>query len=197
MYPILRLISSDWVATSKPATIALPEVGLRRPHRIRIVVDLPAPFGPRKPKISPRFTSSETLSTATKSPNRLVRRSRWTAGPFALGCTSHLLFPRQHDENIFQRGRDGVVSEWYNLRQLLRGSDFRIYKQVQIGARRLHRKHAGLFFENLPHFALVRSRDQVNSFLQAALQRRGSVALDQAPVMHESDAIGSLHRARD
>src|ERR1700694_2533334 len=108
---MLRLTSSGCLATSKPPTVARPEVGGNSPQRIRIVVDLPAPFGPRKPKISPRFTSSETLSTATKSPNRLVRRSRWTAGPFALGCTSHLLFPRQYDENIFQRGRDGVVSE--------------------------------------------------------------------------------------
>jgi hypothetical protein len=40
---------------------------------MRMVVDLPAPFAPRKPKISPWPTSNETRSTATKSPKRRVR----------------------------------------------------------------------------------------------------------------------------
>src|SRR4051812_3659179 len=42
---------------------------------MRIVVLLPAPFGPRKPTISPRATSNETSSMAVKAPNRLVSRS--------------------------------------------------------------------------------------------------------------------------
>ena len=33
-----------------------------------IVVDLPAPFGPRSPNVSPRATSKETPSTAIKAP---------------------------------------------------------------------------------------------------------------------------------
>ena len=40
---------------------------------MRIVVDLPAPLLPRKPKISPRPTSNDTSSTATNAPNRRVR----------------------------------------------------------------------------------------------------------------------------
>ena len=40
-------------ATSYPATCARPEVGFSRPQSMRMVVDLPAPFGPRKPKTSP------------------------------------------------------------------------------------------------------------------------------------------------
>src|SRR4051794_13823169 len=40
---------------------------------MRIVVDLPAPLLPRKPKISPRCTSKLTLSTATNWPKRRVR----------------------------------------------------------------------------------------------------------------------------
>ena len=36
-----------------PPTSAVPLVGFSRPHSMRIVVDLPAPFAPRKPKISP------------------------------------------------------------------------------------------------------------------------------------------------
>ena len=41
--------------------------------RIRMVVVLPAPLGPRKPTTSPLGTSKETSSTATVGPNRLVR----------------------------------------------------------------------------------------------------------------------------
>ena len=36
-------------ATSKPATVAEPLVGASSVQSIRTVVDLPAPFGPRKP----------------------------------------------------------------------------------------------------------------------------------------------------
>ena len=36
--------------------VARPEVGVSSPHRIRMAVDFPAPFGPRNPKISPFFT---------------------------------------------------------------------------------------------------------------------------------------------
>ncbi len=40
-----------------PSTSAWPEVGTSKPHIILKVVDLPAPFGPSKPKISPRLTA--------------------------------------------------------------------------------------------------------------------------------------------
>ena len=53
--------------TSKPATVADPAVGSASVHSILIVVDLPAPFGPRKPNISPGATSKETPSTADQS----------------------------------------------------------------------------------------------------------------------------------
>ena len=74
------LIFSAFRLTSNPATEPDPLVGERIPHSIRIVVDLPAPLGPRKPKISPFFTSRLTWSTATKSPNFLVMSLRVTAG---------------------------------------------------------------------------------------------------------------------
>ena len=44
-------------------------------------VVLPAPFGPIKPKVSPRATASETLSTAVTDPNDLVTElttSNWS-----------------------------------------------------------------------------------------------------------------------
>jgi hypothetical protein len=54
---------------------AVPEVGMRKPASMRMVVDLPAPFGPRKPSTSPFFRLKETSFTTVVSPNFLVRRS--------------------------------------------------------------------------------------------------------------------------
>ena len=45
------------------------------PAIIRIVVDFPAPFGPRKPVTTPGSTTKLKPSTAVLSPNRLVRPS--------------------------------------------------------------------------------------------------------------------------
>src|SRR6266540_3941141 len=49
---------------SCPPTDTLPAVGGMNPVIIRIVVDLPAPLGPRKPRISPRSTENVTPATA-------------------------------------------------------------------------------------------------------------------------------------
>ncbi len=54
---------------------AVPAVGVTKLASIRMVVDLPAPLGPRKPSTSPRATEKLTASTAVKLPNRLVRPS--------------------------------------------------------------------------------------------------------------------------
>ena len=43
---------------------AFPPVGKMSPMSILMVVVLPAPFGPTKPKISPSFTESVRSSTA-------------------------------------------------------------------------------------------------------------------------------------
>src|SRR5688572_18988442 len=60
---------------SCPFTLTLPEVAPRNPAMMRSVVDLPAPFGPRKPTISPFATLNETSLTATTVPKSLVRAS--------------------------------------------------------------------------------------------------------------------------
>src|ERR1700678_2924128 len=70
-----RFTSIGCSCTSKPATLALPSVGGRKQVRIRMVVVLPAPLGPRKPTICPLSTSKEMLSTATVRAYRLVRPS--------------------------------------------------------------------------------------------------------------------------
>ena len=62
------LAASGALSTSWPQTRTVPEVGARKPVIIFIVVDLPAPFGPRKPSTSPGCTLKEMSSTAVSGP---------------------------------------------------------------------------------------------------------------------------------
>ncbi len=55
--------------------VAWPADGGVRPTIIRMAVDLPAPFGPRKPVTEPGSTVNDTWSTAVKPPYRLVSSS--------------------------------------------------------------------------------------------------------------------------
>src|SRR6266581_5696937 len=57
--------------------VARPEVGLARPSSSRMVVDFPAPFGPRNPVMRPGASSKDRSLTAVTVPYRLV--SAWTA----------------------------------------------------------------------------------------------------------------------
>ena len=60
---------------SWPQMAAVPDVGGMKPVIIRIVVDFPAPFGPRKPSTSPFSTAKEMPLTASKLPKRFFRLS--------------------------------------------------------------------------------------------------------------------------
>jgi hypothetical protein len=57
--------------------VARPEVGVARPSSSRMVVDFPAPFGPRNPVMRPGASSKDRSLTAVTVPYRLV--SAWTA----------------------------------------------------------------------------------------------------------------------
>jgi len=57
------------------STRTRPEVGRTNPSAIRIVVDFPAPFWPRKPKMSPRSTCIDNRSTTTRRRYFLVNFS--------------------------------------------------------------------------------------------------------------------------
>src|SRR6266496_1555250 len=94
MYPIISLIGSASRTMSWPPIRAVPSLGSRIPHSIRIKVVFPEPFGPRKPKIDPFPTENETWSTAVNVPKRFVSlstsiigsglfRSGWTSMSFA------------------------------------------------------------------------------------------------------------------
>lgn len=61
--------------TSNPEIRACPDVGFSKVVRIIIVVLLPAPLGPKNPKISPSSTEKETSFTAITLPNDFVRDS--------------------------------------------------------------------------------------------------------------------------
>jgi hypothetical protein len=50
------------------STVELPAVGGVSPQIIRSVVDLPAPFGPRKPVMVPGSQRNDTSSTASCEP---------------------------------------------------------------------------------------------------------------------------------
>ena len=55
-------------ARGLPKSRISPESGAMMSMIIRMVVVLPAPFGPRRPKIEPGGTAIETPATALKSP---------------------------------------------------------------------------------------------------------------------------------
>ena len=61
-----RSASRDDVVPDARAT--RPDVGGSRPEMQPMVVDLPAPFGPSRPKIAPASAVKVTPSTATRSP---------------------------------------------------------------------------------------------------------------------------------
>src|SRR4051812_24767528 len=73
MYPIRARASA--LPTGSPKIATEPALGATRPTTHRISVVLPAPFGPRRPRISPSATSSETPARATRSPNDFTRDS--------------------------------------------------------------------------------------------------------------------------
>src|SRR3954452_709975 len=85
--------------------VTWPDVGLMRPTSIRIVVVFPAPFGPRKPKISPRCSSKETLSTIVLSPMIFVRVVAVSVGVSFIRAPLPGLVPAAHGR---RRGCDSV-----------------------------------------------------------------------------------------
>ena len=115
----------------RPATSRWPLVAGSSPHSMRKVVVLPAPFGPSRPKISPRATSNEVLATAVKSPKRRTRsrttitgpsppfrRTRTPApcrppgrAPYARGRAGVLVLAQHHHERVFQLFRPRLVRD--------------------------------------------------------------------------------------
>src|SRR5882762_3455376 len=70
--PSAARASGGRCVTSAPANVTVPDVTGRSPVRQLKKVDLPAPLGPIRPRMSPSSTATEALSTALKAPNALV-----------------------------------------------------------------------------------------------------------------------------
>src|SRR6185295_1469407 len=187
-----RLTSSGCRLTSKPPTMARPEVGAISPHSTRMVVDLPAPLGPRKPKISPGGTSRFKSATAVKSPKRLVSFSMWTAGPEVLGSMRQFLPAHQRNENILERRLNLLAFERRDGLQFFRRRRGRIEKKMQIRAHGLHGQNAWLALQGIASSAVVARCQPVSCFRQSSLQTSRSIHLNQAPLVHEAHAIGAL-----
>src|SRR5262245_58507766 len=100
MYPMRALMLLVWRATSKPAIVPRPPLGSRMPHNMRMTVDLPEPFGPRKPKIEPLATLRLTLSTAVKCPNLRVSPSHSIIVSPVMGRIWRTLFRHAQEENV-------------------------------------------------------------------------------------------------
>ena len=76
-----------------------PDDGGIKPVIIRMVVDFPAPFGPRKPNTSPFATLKEIPFTAWKEPKFFFRFS--TLSMFlAFSC-----LVKQSIRNVFREGK--------------------------------------------------------------------------------------------
>src|SRR6478735_7637471 len=72
---------------SRPEIRALPDVGGVSPTMTRMVVDLPAPLGPRNPVTRPASAVKVTSSTAVKLPYLFVRESIVIMGRASLQTT--------------------------------------------------------------------------------------------------------------
>src|SRR3954471_20636402 len=74
--PISRAFTVRYRCGTRPSTETAPPDGTSIPVSILIIVDLPAPFGPRYPTASPASIENDTSSTATTSVNSRVRSVR-------------------------------------------------------------------------------------------------------------------------
>src|SRR5574340_443298 len=188
-----RLMVSDSVMTSKPATRPSPELGKSRPHNMRMVVDLPAPLGPRKPNTWPFSTASETRSTATKSPNTRVRSRTSTAYSSAIFVIlGHLVY-----EHVLQRGSDDVFAQHRDVGLAQYGAGLLRLAlvagiQVQQAAEQAHAIGTQPGGECLPCGAWLRGFQFQQQAGNALFQFLRGIALDQAAAMHQTDAGAAL-----
>src|SRR5437660_12731586 len=108
---------------SCPSNKTLPDVDNRSPVRQLKNVDLPAPFGPISPRMSPCSSVTEASSTALKLPNALVipRASRSMAcSRVSLGLAARRdqakqaarLEARDHDDDraVKHEGEPGALA---------------------------------------------------------------------------------------
>src|SRR5436305_7276070 len=101
--PSFARASGGRLVMSWPSKRTLPDVASKSPVRQLNKVDLPAPFGPIRPRMSPCSSVTEAASTALKLPNAFVtsRASRSMSDPRRNLCRRRLAASRP--ESIDQR----------------------------------------------------------------------------------------------
>ncbi len=110
------LISSYCVDTSHPETLATPEVGVKSPHKILIVVVLPAPLGPRKPN---DFTfvdlEAYVIDSHEIAENSCEIFSKYCYFPIALVQPFRLFISVRFTEEMRRSAFSAVKSPWIHL----------------------------------------------------------------------------------
>src|ERR1039458_4625909 len=106
---MLRRTSCGECATLVPSTRTEPDVGFKSVASTLIVVVLPAPFGPMKPKISPRGMVSDRLRTATCLPKTTHKPWMSTTGMGGAGTGGSVSIKKSPVNNnvIAALGHDG------------------------------------------------------------------------------------------
>src|SRR5947209_19623070 len=95
---------------SSPKIDQEPAVGASSPSSTRMVVVLPEPLGPRKPKTEPAGTARSMPSTAATAPKRLVR-------PSVSMASSGVGDDRFEGTRRHQSGRDAAVAQEQDVHQ--------------------------------------------------------------------------------
>ena len=146
----LRTISG-LARRSYPATMAVPPLGRSAVDSILNVVVLPAPFGPKRPRISPGLHSKLTPSQARIVPNLLVRPIALIIWGISLHfspsivplCSSPRQLPAFADSPpIIGHNRVGRCEYKYMWRDLLWGSLAIVCADPELFSGAPHVKHA-------------------------------------------------------
>src|SRR3954454_14999757 len=109
-----------------------PRSAPTRPHSIATVVDLPAPFGPSRPTISPAPTLSDKSATTARSPYDLQRPFASSMDPpeeasaTVASARDGGRVKRRIDSERRQRRSDGARSEALAARPLLQSESGRL-----------------------------------------------------------------------
>src|SRR5271166_4865906 len=106
----------------------LPALARVRPSSVRIIVVLPAPFGPRKPNALPRGTRRSTPSSAMRAPKRLVRPRVSIASPSSVGWGGV--------GSSAASGKQGLLGIDARARHTRRGSALRLAENCKDSMRR-------------------------------------------------------------
>src|SRR5580693_235467 len=115
-----RRAAASAASRSTPNTSMRPLTLGTNPMMVRVSTDLPAPEGPTKPRISPRFTSRSSPSSTLVAPNRTeISRTRMmaSAGSGAMSHSDRGEEDREHavhdddEEDTLHHRSGGVLAE--------------------------------------------------------------------------------------